>query len=115
MHRPMTYEPTVDRSFRSMGTMVMQSSRPLRGLSMTAGTRRSSPKRRSSPPRMRRRRYGMTTGCEAYHLTTYEQVRDALRRASRAPDPEHAQVCACERAHTLGLKGHFPSCTLQRE
>jgi len=48
-----------------------------------------------------------------FPVKDFEHIRNALSRARTAPNPEGVRTCACARAQALGLKGHFPSCTMK--
>ena len=89
------------------------------------GGRRSSPKRRASPTRAypaSAERYSPKKGplyapadramAGSFPVKDFEHIRNALSRARTAPTPEGMRTCACARAQSLGLKGHFPSCPM---
>jgi hypothetical protein len=49
-----------------------------------------------------------------FPVKDFEHIRNALSRARTAPTPEGVRKCACARAQSLGLKGHFPSCPMNK-
>jgi len=133
----MTYQATTGSlpSYHTERMSPTRVSQPKRRVSPMRGSQRSPPKRRVSPMRASAHsdvrshpgsassgRYtskqgpfcGPAGGAAAgtFPVKDFEHIRNALSRARNAPNPEGVRTCACARAQSLGLKGHFPSCPM---
>ena len=123
----MTYQATTGSlpSYHTERMSPTRVSQPKRRVSPMRGSQRSPPKRRVSPMRASAHPGSASSGREGpfcgpaggaaagtFPVKDFEHIRNALSRARNAPNPEGVRTCACARAQSLGLKGHFPSCPM---
>ena len=125
----MTYQATTGSlpSYHTERMSPTRVSQPKRRVSPMRGSQRSPPKRRVSPMRGSAHPGSASSGREGpfcgpaggaaagtFPVKDFEHIRNALSRARNAPNPEGVRTCACARAQSLGLKGHFPSCPMNK-
>ena len=123
----MTYQATTGSlpSYHTERMSPTRVSQPKRRVSPMRASQRSPPKRRVSPMRASAHPGSASSGREGpfcgpaggaaagtFPVKDFEHIRNALSRARNAPNPEGVRTCACARAQSLGLKGHFPSCPM---
>lgn len=123
----MTYQATTGSlpSYHTERVSPTRVSQPKRRVSPMRASQRSPPKRRVSPMRASAHPGSASSGREGpfcgpaggaaagtFPVKDFEHIRNALSRARNAPNPEGVRTCACARAQSLGLKGHFPSCPM---